>query len=548
MKGSQLRALFWDAFHQIVDNWVFRILAVLALLPGLLFLIFGLREDGIVLFFGLKTWDYSSLSGLLPGGGSGQALEGARELILTGVLQLFIDFVGGSVGILFCIAATAFFVPRMIEKGAADVLFHKPLSRATFYLSRFAGGVLFVALLSFTMVGGIYVALILSSGYHDPGILFSALSLTYSFALIFSVCMLIGAWTRSSTAAILLTPIFFLFNGCIHKSWVGLETSDHNAEALERLAEDEPEVADGQVEVSSDGVRIEADTTPAFLVWVRRCISGMHYVLPKTSDAGIMADKLRSAISTPLFIEEESRVAIYDRPDATTRLEGTAVPVAPAQLRELFGEPLIAFADEGGDGASYVLFSRQRAPSESSSKAAAALEEAVEALSQPDTVYRERASLGSHYRGRPASAQRLDWLAGSAPEQSWQSAFVFRGTAANTFYTLWIQRGPETPFTPPAASELEAETEDEAAAAQSGESDSNDDAAVAKEDEDSALARIDESMGLDADFMEQSSWYSEELGFRSPWRYNILFSIGSSVAFAALMLFLGWWKLSRIDF
>ena len=36
---------------------------------------------------------------------------------------------------MFCIAATAFFVPRMLEKGAADTLFTKPLSRVVLLLS-----------------------------------------------------------------------------------------------------------------------------------------------------------------------------------------------------------------------------------------------------------------------------------------------------------------------------------------------------------------------------------------------------------------------------
>ena len=91
----------------------------------------------------------------------------------------------------------------MIEKGAADVLFHKPLGRLTFYLSRYFAGLFFVGLLATLMAVGMYAGFLLVSGYHDPGILLAAPLLTYLFGLIYAVAMWVGVVTRSTVAAML---------------------------------------------------------------------------------------------------------------------------------------------------------------------------------------------------------------------------------------------------------------------------------------------------------------------------------------------------------
>ena len=212
MKSATLRALGWDALFQVLDNWVFRILAVLALVPILASFLLGFREDEVVFLFGLRRWDYDGL--LRTFGGMAGGLEDAQGHVIQAFVQLIFAQLVGTFGVLFCIAATAFFVPRMIEKGAADVLFHKPIGRLALYLSRYCAGLLFVGLLSVVLVVGTYLGILLVSGYNDPGILFGALSLTYLFGLVYSVCMLIGTVTRSTVASILLSVLFFAVNGC----------------------------------------------------------------------------------------------------------------------------------------------------------------------------------------------------------------------------------------------------------------------------------------------------------------------------------------------
>ena len=76
----------------------------------------------------------------------------------------------------------------------------------------------------------------------------------------------------------------------------------------------------------------------------------------------------------------------------------------------------------------------------------------------------------------------------------------------------------------------------------------DDKGALGEEKMNEFLARIDRSMGLDANPLSEESWYSKQLGLTAPLRYNILFSVGSSLAFAGALLAFGWLKLRKIDF
>ena len=43
-------------------------------------------------------------------------------------------------------------------------------------------------------------------------------------------------------------------------------------------------------------------------------------------------------------------------------------------------------------------------------------------------------------------------------------------------------------------------------------------------------------------------WYEQQLGWSAPWAFNLWYSLGSSLAFVALMLGLAWRRLARVNF
>ena len=110
MNGNATQALAMDAIYQILDNWVFRILVVLGGIVVLLSFLFGFREQEIVFLFGMKSWSYASIVPEMQG--SGLNMQGA---IIDFIVSLIFDQLAGKFGVIFCIAATGFFIPQMIE-------------------------------------------------------------------------------------------------------------------------------------------------------------------------------------------------------------------------------------------------------------------------------------------------------------------------------------------------------------------------------------------------------------------------------------------------
>jgi len=499
------KALLLDAVFQVLDNWVFRILVIIGLILVLGTFVFGFRENEIVLLFGLQSWSYDSIFAAF--GGPSARVDDPQGILISGILDFVFGTLAGNLGVIFCIAATSFFVPQMIEKGAADVLFHKPLKRLTFYLARYFAGLLFVGVLATLMAVGMYAGFLLVSGYNDPGILLAAPLLTYLFALIYAVSMFIGVVTRSTVASILLSTIFFAFNGCVHLFWTSMQSNEFAQ--IQRLreeaeAEDEGGVFEEEAQ-GEDSVVLEVlKTTNAVL----------HYTLPKTSDADVLSSKLRKALNAPLYREEGALVSVFIVPDDFEEVTPTLPAVSP-EVAALLGEPRFELAGTLEEfDVTYTLLRRAvsereverrgetKLVKESSSRAGSTLAEVLEEAGA-EGVDRSLKSFGANMRGDRMTGSLVRWAGG-------QQALIVKGAAGEWIFTLWIDdAGPDS-----------------------------------EARKDLALATMDLAMGYDL----TPNSYEERFQFDAPWRYNIFFSVGSSLAFVAVLLCLGWWKLSRIEF
>jgi ABC-type transport system involved in multi-copper enzyme maturation permease subunit len=521
LNRSQLRALAADAFHQVLDNGVFRVLTVLCALPVLFTFLVGFREEGVVVLFGLKSWSYAEL---LSGFGESVLPPDPRGLVIEAVLQVVLQFLAGSLGMLVALAATAFFVPRMLEKGAAELYFHKPVSRTVLFLSRYFAGVLFVALTSFLLVAGMYLGLLLVSGHGDAGILMAALTLTYSFAAIYAFTLLCGVVTRSTMASLLLSAFFFLFNGCIHNGWIEWQqaTKGPTMRMLRAERERENEGTEAADEDADDEAGEETDeegdsgTAEALL----GTLDTLHLLLPKTTDADYLGQKLRAALDPPYFREESTYLTLARLPEGLeTR---TTAELATHPLREALGEPLLAAGDAGARHSLWRrpavksetrIGERVRERTESASQAAKALEKALEARPEVSGVELAAKSerLGEEQHRASLTSWRVTWSEGEAGARRTRLAHVFKGLDDDTVYTVLVE----------AEAELAPETAAETGLRLAG--------------------------GLYIDQAAAGQWYLHQLGLRAPLRFNILFSIGSTLLFAALALALGAWRLSRME-
>lgn len=503
MNLTILRALFEDARQQVLDNRVFRLLILLTALPILASFLIGFREEHISLLWGYKTIEYEELLRAFGGAPRTNSAE-LNVSLIQGVQELFVDFFAGTLGMILCIAATAFFAPRILEKGAADTLFSKPVSRGTILLSRYFAGLLFVAFLSAVLVLGMYLGFLVVSGYDDPGFLWGALTLVYLYAMMHSFSIAVAVFTRSSTAAILLTLFLFVFCGAVHSGWRTVEYFQQQ-ELVAQLRAAEPEDSEEPGEGEDEGSLLDTLVT---------ALEVTHFVLPKTSDADLITAKLRRAVmENPPAIETKDRDFLLKQgpPDfelvAGTEglFEADGVRWVATQAGDVrTGE--VRMSRRPRPEVERTIGSKVRVRAMTAKDAADALEEELEGTVDSLEVDNERLS--------EVRALRVSWV---DREEGWEhDRFLF--TFDEWLYEVDIALAP---------GRLQGRE--------------------ARSWKRQLLGEGNLVLGQVAG-MRPSEWYESVFTLDAELKYNILFSIGSSLAFVIAMLGLAWARLRTIDF
>lgn len=525
MNSPIARALLEDAFYQVLDNKVFRLLALLVFaLIAPTFLI-GFRENEIDLLFGWQRIDYAHFFESF-----GTSLPHVKHLnveVIQGLQGLFVRSLAGTIGILFCIAATAFFVPRMLEKGAADILFSKPVSRLALLLARYVAGILFVAVLAIVLVVGMHIGLLVTSGYSDPAFLWSALTLIYVFALVHAFSTCVAAFTRSSVAAMLCTLMFFVSNGCVHQIWVTKEHRNEkkrlvNEAALEKSAE-EPDSNARKIADEHAAAKVAEPKESLIVTWMIATLDVLHYTLPKTNDADILTAKLRTMVAG-------KELALHD---AGANLD---VKRPPKDFEPVFDTPAVDLSrtpavwtahDEGGTEVGRMSLSRR----------SRLYEKQISSNDKKDVHIRKQTANAAASEFEKSLTDRAQMT--GRPVRTRESIGEF-----STEFVAWIEDdGPgafahEKTFFTLGDSMIELE------AIYRSNWIPDDEREVRTRDFIEGFRLADEN----ARNMSPIAWYEHELGCTSRLKYNALFSIASSLAFGGLMLALAWRRLERIDF
>lgn len=151
------------------------------------------------------------------------SIEGMVDMMESsgqeGVKQLVIGFEVAMINIsylliiTFCFISVSSFIPSMLEKGNIDLLLSKPVSRSKIILAKFIGGVLLIFLSLLYLIGSVWLILSSKSGYWDYHFLYSVFWLTLSFAIIYSLIILIGVISQSTILSIIIS-LFLVFIVC----------------------------------------------------------------------------------------------------------------------------------------------------------------------------------------------------------------------------------------------------------------------------------------------------------------------------------------------
>lgn len=505
MNRHTARALVQDAFYQVLDNKIFRILVLLAIVLIAPTFLVAFKPDEVSVLFGWWTFSYSDIGFLT----AGRTASNANVLAIQALQSIFVQTLAGTFGIFFSLAATAFFVPRMLEKGEADTLFSKPAGRFVLLFARYVSGVLFVGVLALVLVLGMHIGLLLRSGYSDPGFLWSVLTLVYTFALIHAFSTMVGVITRSAVTALLVSLMFFMFNGCVHQLWVQKEFDVEATDARNAAIADEG----GTV----DGIQAETYSFPRIAVTI---LDGLHYPLPKTSDADVLTRKLRTVVAGVEFELEDKagKLAIQEAPKGLARqAEGHAIDLAST--------PVAWTVSEGGHEVARISIARRSRTAEHKSG---------------DRTRTARTS------GNSAANEFVKTLEGRTdldgkPQKARETTGIVRD------FVRWKELRPSGPVARERAFlaledwMFEIDLECSPAWRESDEH---------KRVFPDFLRGLQPQRDTAADFGtgRAAEWYDNRFGWSSPLRFNAFFSLGTSIAFALLMLGIARWRLSRIDF
>lgn len=523
MNGPMVRALLLDALYQVFDNKIFRLLMLLVLGFVAPTFLLGFRQDEVQVLWGWQHLSYEQIFSWL--GQSASSVKDPQGEAIQKYQALVVDGLCGNLGMVFCVAATAFFVPRMLEKGSADVLMSKPLARTTLLLARYVSGILFVAILAFALVIGMYLGFLIVSGYGDTGFLWGAWTLVYLFAIVHAVSTLAGVLTRSTVAATLIALVFYMGTGCVHQGWrfrAYLQES-HMTKKI-RAAMEADQDSDAELPAILDE---EPGTFTRILLLT---IDTLHYTLPKTSDADIITRKLRRAVERQgiLLEDEAARLSIPDPPEGFELLGGDLPEPTKGRILVDFekGPVVWLLAGAGSDETARIEISRrsrlverpsngepgvrQRPRKLSAATAAAGWTERAKADGVLDSEVTERKFAVD---GAPTVVVGWDEKTGTG-RRARQVAVLSAGD--------WLVEVSETAdphwSTPP--------------------------------ERGAHLDRFLEGFQIarEVEFEDPSEWYERRFTAGAPLPYNLFFSIGSSIAFTLLMLGFASWKLSRIDF
>jgi len=539
---NTIRALLADARYQVFDNVVFRILLVVAALIVALSFCVSFGEEDISIFFGKWVLSYEQFGGLV------RSSSDPRGSTVQIVQSTVVELIAGTFGIMLCIAATAFFTPRLLEKGSADNIFSKPVGRFTLLLSRYFAGIFFVAVLSFLMVFGVQAGLSIMSGYNDWGFLWSAATLVYTYAILQAFSVMVATLARNSVASILLTMILFMFTGCANSSWVGLEWADQtgvtqmmreNAQA----AEDEGESAEAEAEANK-----KSEGEAAFDL-IRSIAYACRSVLPRTGDADMLARMLRRSIEgrQPDVVITEGDAPVLHLVSNQRKFEFTG-----GGLEELDGDGLVWMLTSEGGGT--IRITRELRPKREPSKSGKIRDKSSRDLIRElrDRIIEEHGQIailrspGDH-RGR-----RIDWRVAGRPPLPLRSCVLI--TKDDHLYTLMAEL-PAGAL--PSDWDYEEEEDEEEAATAPPDLESEEEADEGGEEyESSDILNLDPvqdfmlgaSFATDPSMANAEVWYESKFDWDAEWDFNAFVSIGTSLAFTLLMLFISFLRLRRTDF
>jgi hypothetical protein len=143
--------------------------------------------------------------------------------VVSQLLDGFIKYIFGPIGIFVGVLITAPIVPRTFESGTLQLLLSKPVSRTFLLIAKFIGGCAFVFICSAYLLTGMWLIVGLRFGYWYPGMLWYIPAFVFVFAIYYSISVLAGLVYRNTIVSISVSVMFWLLCFTLGTAKVGIE-------------------------------------------------------------------------------------------------------------------------------------------------------------------------------------------------------------------------------------------------------------------------------------------------------------------------------------
>ncbi len=134
------------------------------------------------------------------------------DVVRGGIKMLEMGFINTAfgLGLFLSIFAVAGLIPDLLQKGNIDLFLSKLITREQLIFGKFLGSVLIIMLNIVYFILALWVLVGLKFEFWGTGILFSIVSITFAFAVLYSIMIFLGILTKSSVLPIIVSYLIYI--------------------------------------------------------------------------------------------------------------------------------------------------------------------------------------------------------------------------------------------------------------------------------------------------------------------------------------------------
>lgn len=204
---KQTMAMLVDAYRELNAKKMFWITLVLSALVVIAIACVGINDKGITVLWWTFPVDVFNATIVSPA-------FFYKLIFINFGFKVWLTWAAT----ILALVSTASLIPDFVAGGSIDLVLSKPVGRLRLFLTKYATGLLFVALQVSVFAAASFLVIGIRGGAWEPRIFLAIPLVVLFFSFLYCVCALIGLRTRSTIAALLLTLLFWLLVFIVHAS------------------------------------------------------------------------------------------------------------------------------------------------------------------------------------------------------------------------------------------------------------------------------------------------------------------------------------------